>query len=126
MHDLTLVLPFPPTINSYYGRTSRGVVYIRKAGRAFRLSAMEVIQMQACGICLDYPLHLEVVLYPPDKRKRDLDNYMKPLLDSLTHAGLIEDDSLIDQLSILRGIPQPSGCCVVTLNEAGPVMLRNF
>lgn len=46
------------------------------------------------GICLD--------AYPPDKRRRDLDNILKPLLDSLVHAGLIEDDSQFDELHVLR------------------------
>ncbi|NBW22487.1 MAG: RusA family crossover junction endodeoxyribonuclease, partial [Caulobacteraceae bacterium] len=31
--------------------------------------------------------------FPPDRRKRDLDNILKSLLDALTHAGVWEDDS---------------------------------
>ena len=35
----------------------------------------------------------------PDKRKRDIDNIIKPLLDLITQAGLIEDDSDCEYLT---------------------------
>nr|WP_246877229.1 RusA family crossover junction endodeoxyribonuclease [Pantoea ananatis] len=35
------------------------------------------------------------MLYPLDKRNRDLDNYQKTLFDSLTHAGVWVDDRQI-------------------------------
>jgi crossover junction endodeoxyribonuclease RusA len=47
-------------------------------------------------------LAIEIRAYPPDKRKRDLDNILKSLLDSLTHAGLIVDDSQFDAIAIAR------------------------
>lgn len=123
MYDCILTLPFPPTINHYYGHTSRGVVYIRKAGKCFREQAIEAVEEQLPGVTLTDRIHCEVVIHPPDHRPRDLDNYMKPLLDALTHSALIEDDKLIDQLSIFRGTPLPrSGCVIVTLNDAGPIL----
>jgi hypothetical protein len=39
--------------------------------------------------------HVGVVAYPPDKRRRDLDNILKCVNDALTHLKAIEDDSLI-------------------------------
>ncbi|OYW94649.1 MAG: hypothetical protein B7Z13_04050 [Caulobacterales bacterium 32-67-6] len=44
-----------------------------------------------------------ILASPPDARRRDLDNLFKSVLDSLVHAAVIEDDSLIDALSIVRG-----------------------
>jgi crossover junction endodeoxyribonuclease RusA len=41
-------------------------------------------------------------VYPPDARKRDLDNLLKCLLDSLQTAKVYEDDSQIDYLLIKR------------------------
>ncbi len=40
--------------------------------------------------------------FPPDRRRRDLDNIQKPVLDSLEHAGVYEDDSQIDLLLTRR------------------------
>ena len=34
-------------------------------------------------------------LYPPDNRRRDVDNSLKCLPDTFTHGGLYADDSLI-------------------------------
>ena len=50
------------------------------------------------------PVRVTLVAYPPDKRKRDVcDNLLKCLLDSLTHAGVWEDDSQVDELAVIRG-----------------------
>jgi crossover junction endodeoxyribonuclease RusA len=46
--------------------------------------------------------------FPPDRRRRDLDNIQKPVLDALQHAGVYEDDSQIDLLVTRRrdlGVP---------------------
>jgi len=41
-------------------------------------------------------LEVKVVLCPPDRRRRDEDNFAgKALFDALTHAGVWEDDSQI-------------------------------
>jgi crossover junction endodeoxyribonuclease RusA len=40
--------------------------------------------------------------FPPDHRRRDLDNIQKPVLDALEHAGVYEDDSQIDLLITRR------------------------
>jgi len=41
--------------------------------------------------------------FPPDRRRRDLDNIQKPVLDALEHAGVYEDDSQVDLLITRRG-----------------------
>jgi crossover junction endodeoxyribonuclease RusA len=71
---------------------------------------------------IDEPIFMEVYLYPPDRRKRDLDNYMKGLLDALTEAGLWTDDVLIDQLHIYRGEVVKLGSVRIEISEAGPIM----
>ena len=45
------------------------------------------------------PVDVEIHLGRPDKRKRDLDNYSKGVLDLLCHAGLIDDDSELQSLT---------------------------
>ena len=60
----------------------------------------------------DKRIRMEVIAYPPDKRRRDLDNLGKSLLDSLQHAGLYQDDSQIDYLSFER-MPEFLGKVVV-------------
>ncbi len=118
MNDVHIELPFPPTVNSYYGHTKRGIKYITKNGKSFREACAEqCLHQNAYNLKLDYPLQVDVILYPPDKRQRDLDNYMKALLDALTLANVWEDDSLIDGLTIHRGKLTKGGKCAVRVAE---------
>ena len=41
-------------------------------------------------------------VFPPDRRRRDLDNLLKSVQDSLAQTGLYEDDSQIDLLLVRR------------------------
>lgn len=121
-NDVILYLPWPPTVNSYYKVARSGVRYLDKSVGIFRRAIAEEINEQCPGLYLDEPLFMEVYLFPPDKRKRDLDNYMKGLLDALTEAELWEDDSLIHQLHIYRGERVERGKVRVEISEAGPIM----
>jgi len=125
MKELYLELPFPPTVNSYYSKTQRGV-YISKKGRQFRdLCAGECVQQNAYGLLIDTRLQVDVILYPPDRRIRDLDNYMKALLDALTIAKVWTDDSLIDGLAIHRGKVISGGKCALRLQQHSGMIFPN-
>jgi Holliday junction resolvase RusA-like endonuclease len=41
--------------------------------------------------------------FPPDARRRDIDNYNKALFDALTHAGIWEDDSQVQRMLVEWG-----------------------
>ena len=115
-------LSFPPTVNNYYVKTQRGV-FISQKGRKYRESVAEEINGQMPGLHIEDKMLVEVILYPPDNRKRDLDNYMKSLLDALTQAGQWEDDSLINQLLVYRGVKvSPSGSVKVSIKDAAPLI----
>lgn len=125
-------LPFPPTVNNYYVKTSRGV-FISQKGRLYRAGCAESLLEQVGGSdrdstgVYDGRLHVEVVLAPPDKRKRDLDNYMKALLDAISITGLVwEDDSQIDQLAIFRSQVLYGGQVKVVVNLAGPLVPLDY
>ncbi len=47
---------------------------------------------------------VQVVYYPKDKRRRDLDNLMKPLLDALEGQVFLNDNQ-VDVLSVSRQRP---------------------
>ena len=120
--DIVLHLPWPPTINSYYKMTRNMQRYLDPKVREFRQAVLECIREQAPGLSLDEPLFMEVYMFPPDKRKRDLDNYMKGLLDALTEAELWTDDSLVDQLHLYRGEVVKLGSIRIEISEGGPIM----
>lgn len=123
--DIELYLPWPPTVNDYYGVRvvkKRRIPYIKAKGKLFRGACEQQIAEQVGYLNIDEHLLVEVELYPPDKRRRDLDNYMKPLLDAITHAQVWADDSLIDQLFIYRGHPVKHGAVVVKIGLSGPLL----
>lgn len=59
-------------------------------------------------------LAIDIEFRAPDRRKRDIDNAIKGLLDALTHAGVWTDDSQIDDLRIWRS-PKLAGEVLVTI-----------
>lgn len=117
-----LILPFPPTVNNYYVKTQRGV-FISQKGRFYRKNVSDSVIEQLPEVHIEEKIHLSVILYPPDNRKRDLDNYMKAMLDALTQCGFWTDDSLIDQLIIYRGeVLKSDACAYLRVAEAGPLL----
>jgi crossover junction endodeoxyribonuclease RusA len=112
-------VPFPPSVNQYWravpmGRACR--VLISRRGRKYRADVGAVLARTYNGFTpLDQRLRVQLVLYPPDKRKRDLDNYLKALLDALTHANVWVDDAQIDELTIRRGHVVAGGYVAVTI-----------
>jgi len=116
------VLRFPPSVNRYYVKTRNGV-FISRQGRSFREYSTELIHQQLGAFTsIEHKIKVGVVLYPPDRRIRDLDNYMKGLLDAITHANIWDDDSLIDQLYIHRGSIIKGGRTEIYIVEAEPII----
>jgi Holliday junction resolvase RusA-like endonuclease len=59
---------------------------------------------------------LTLHMFPPDLRRRDIDNPLKVLIDALTQSGLWKDDYQIRALSVRRFDKQDQGrvdCFVV-------------
>ena len=122
--NIHIELPFPPTVNSYYGYNRRGIKYITSKGKLFREEVRQCCVEQNCyKLSLDMKLKFDVILYPPDRRTRDLDNYMKALQDALgspkdgNGAKVWVDDSQIDDLHPQRGVIVSGGKCAVRISE---------
>lgn len=47
-------------------------------------------------------LSIRIEYYPPDNRRRDIDNIIKPILDALQHAHLFEDDYQVQKITAIR------------------------
>lgn len=120
--DLAHVLPFPPSVNHYWQHVIMGKyvrMLISAAGREFKLNVAKVLQNQL-GTKID-PILCDcrpyVSLHAPDRRRRNVDNYAKALLNSLTEAGVWADDSQIRDLSLVWGDMLPGGKAVVMVRQ---------
>jgi crossover junction endodeoxyribonuclease RusA len=106
---IELSLPWPPTANTYW-RRAQGRVLISRDGRAYQRTVKEQVMVQRVpAITDDRRLAVEILAFPPDRRKRDLDNLYKALLDSVSKAGVIPDDEQIDDLRICRMASEKPG-----------------
>ena len=108
-------LPYPPSVNRYYRAVGQRVL-ISREGREFR--------ERVCSILADHQwptltgrLAVTINVFPPDNRRRDLDNAQKALLDALQHGGLYQDDSQIDDLRSIRRTSVPGGRVIVGIKE---------
>jgi crossover junction endodeoxyribonuclease RusA len=113
---ITLTLPFPPSVNGYW-RNINGRTLISAKGRAYKNAVARLVQWNYAAKQLQSRLEVLVILHPPDRRKRDIDNSMKALLDSMQAAGVYLDDSQIDRLVIERGDVEKGGAVIVTIKE---------
>ena len=118
---LTLDLPYPPSINHYWRRVGQRTVLSRE-GRTFRKNVCALLggggprKPPAGG-----RIALAMDAFPPDRRRRDLDNIQKAVLDGLQHAGIYEDDSQVDLLLTRRRQPVQGGRLEVRI---GPLPLH--
>jgi crossover junction endodeoxyribonuclease RusA len=93
-------LPFPPSVNHYW-RHNQGQFYVSKEGRLYRKRVYEECLIQRIKK-VNGDLKLEIDIYPPDRRKRDIDNICKAVLDSLEHANVYDNDYQIAELILRR------------------------
>lgn len=114
---IAIELPYPPTVNTYWRHVGRKVLISRK-GREYR-DTVGVLLMANRVRCQAGRLCVEVDVYPPDERTRDLDNILKALLDSLGHGRAYDDDSQIDQIVLTRIATVKGGGVVVRIYARG-------
>ncbi|MEM7227283.1 MAG: RusA family crossover junction endodeoxyribonuclease [Planctomycetota bacterium] len=115
-----LSLPWPPSVNTYY-RTivvgGRGRTLLSQRGREYQAEADAAIG--AVTTKLTQRLCVGLLLFAPDRRKRDLDNHSKAILDALEHAGVYENDEQIDRLIITRREIVKGGRADVVISAIG-------
>lgn len=86
---MKLVLPFPPSVNTYWRAPNKGPLkgrhLISEKGRAYQSAACAAIieQLRCLPKPSSSPAAVEILLFPPDARRRDIDNYNKACLTRL-------------------------------------------
>lgn len=120
--QITFSIPFPPSVNHYYKPCrwgSRVGIRLDAHARQYRLDVIAAIYSEFGRLKpIEKRLRVVFVAVMPDRRKRDLSNYLKAPEDALTHARVWVDDELIDDLRIVRGGVKPPGRLDVTISLA--------
>jgi len=106
-------LPFPPSMNHYWRNTQRGTL-LSKKGREYKTGVATLLLARGQNQRLEGRLTVRVYLTVPDRRRRDIDNYLKPLLDACNGIVWVDDEQ-IDKLSIER---------LTEIEKPGRVLMR--
>lgn len=95
-----IVLPWPPSVNAMW-RNVGGRTLLSADGRAYRTAGVSAVLLsrEAYGCA---KVEVAITAWLPDNRRRDVDNLLKAPLDVLVHAGVLDDDSQIQSLSIRK------------------------
>jgi Holliday junction resolvase RusA-like endonuclease len=102
-HELTITLPFPPSVNNLFSQSWRSKKrFISKKYRIWRDQAYWLIQTANLKP-IEGTFEISISLDQPDKRPRDADNYQKAVIDALVKMRVVEDDKLMRKISTAWG-----------------------
>lgn len=101
-----------PSVNHYWVATGKRRFLSKRAKDFHKVVSMFVKPHKSTA-----RLQIEITFHFPDKRSRDLDNYLKGTLDSLVKAGLCVDDEQFDKLIIDRGNIVKGGLIKIRVTE---------
>jgi len=85
-------LPMPPSTNSIWRGGKGGRHYLSLKYKNWRTEAGLLVNTQAKGKRIAGPFAVQIDAFRPDKRRRDIDNLIKPVLDLIAHHGVTDDD----------------------------------
>lgn len=119
---LRLVLPWPPSVNTYWRSIplrGRVKVLISQEGRDYAAAVAAQIARDKPPLMLLDRLAVRLYVEAPNAAQRDIDNLPKGILDALTKANLWVDDWQIDDLHVVRGpVCRTGGRVTVTITKA--------
>jgi crossover junction endodeoxyribonuclease RusA len=93
---MNLVLPLPPSVNALY-RHHGHITYKTKVAKDWIKECLKLVKVKKP---MQGRVDLSVNLYL--KRDRDIDNSLKCLLDLIQEAKIIENDSQIYSLLVIK------------------------
>lgn len=104
MHSFDFRIPWPPSLNTYYV-SIHGRKVLSKKGRLYKEKVSQLVAQAGVDYGISTAVEVEIKLAPPRNGVWDGDNYTKAIFDSLTRAGIWEDDSLVEFYSV-RKLPK--------------------
>ncbi len=97
-----LTLPYPPSGNHMWKHTRNGRHFLTQEARDYYQLVAQTVVLSNQNTQLAGKLHVECDIYPPDNRRRDLDNAWKTISDACTKAFVWQDDTQIHRLVLER------------------------
>ena len=93
-------MPYPPSVNGMYNRSPHGV-FVKEKVKQYKKEVYFTLRNKI--ICFeDASVFLDISIYPPDKRERDIDNILKVTFDCIQLLTIVNRDSQIQDLAVHR------------------------
>jgi crossover junction endodeoxyribonuclease RusA len=121
---ITVDLPYPPSANSIWrskrNKYGKPAIFRSKAYEAWKRECMTLLMVQRPGT-LRGPFFATITLGVHKRRSNsDADNRIKPMMDLLQAAEVIENDKFAERVTVQWG-EAPEGCRVL-LEPVTPIM----
>jgi len=120
MENIKLTVPGNPiSVNHYLGNFVQGKRVVRfKTKKAKDYQKLIESLYEHKTLTKDKQLKVNIKLYFGDKRRRDIDNYNKTILDSM--EGIVyEDDCQIKKLVVEKFVDKDNPRVEITIMEVG-------
>ncbi len=111
-------LQYPPSVNTLYNTGFDKKRHLSEKGRAYKKNVYaDVLEQHGIFKPFEGRLRLTLEVWVPDKRKRDLDNTIKIVADSLQYANVFMDDEQITEIHAYKRGEAMGGKCIVEIEE---------
>lgn len=115
---IRLELQWPPSVNQMY-RTVRNRIYKTAKAKKYQEDVATICISVGVNRMYEGSIKVSIEAYPPDRRRRDVDNILKSLLDSIQAGGVYKDDSQIIELFIRKNPSDGVGRVMICIDEIG-------
>lgn len=114
--NMSFTLPYPPSINNYYGRWGKKV-YVKDHVKVYKTIVLYTIKPKITVVYGDAFVRVDLDIYPPDHRWRDIDNLFKCTFDVIQMLGIVNNDRQIKKGSFNMHPPIKGGKIDVNMEE---------
>lgn len=117
-----LVLPYPPSANRSV-RVGKGKFYKPGFIERFNWAVLaEATKRKTPKFPLEVRLHIEILLYPPNKQMQDIDNRVRQIYNSLQASGVVQNDYQFETMYVARKEVVKGGACEISLEVLSPAL----
>jgi crossover junction endodeoxyribonuclease RusA len=88
-------IPWPPSVNDYWHHTRSGHTYLSPQAKAFKLGVALKLRAKGHRQPLTGPVVVHLWAFRP-RRRGDLDNVLKAVLDALKGTAFADDDQVVE------------------------------
>tara|TARA_R100000963_G_scaffold32792_1_gene24721 strand:- start:1293 stop:1619 length:327 start_codon:yes stop_codon:yes gene_type:complete len=94
-------------------------VLLSKRGREYKEEVEKIMfyKRKKFGLPVEGRLFVHIRLHAPNRRKYDIDNRIKALMDALQFAEVFADDEVVDRLLVTRHDIIKGGLAVVCIEQ---------